>query len=61
MTTVLYLFFIISFGQLWVVELTYILIASFKFILKGLSYEIDFVNVDENLQVLALIRAATGF
>ncbi len=29
--------------------------------LKGLSYEIDFENVDENLQILALIRAATGF
>jgi hypothetical protein len=30
-------------------------------ILKGLSYEIDFENVDENLQILALIRAAAGF
>jgi hypothetical protein len=29
--------------------------------LKGLSYEIDFENVDENLQILALIRAAAGF
>ncbi len=29
--------------------------------LKGLSYEIDFKNVDENLQILALIRAAAGF
>ncbi len=29
--------------------------------LKGLSYEIDFENVDENLQILALRRAAAGF
>ncbi len=29
-------------------------------ILKGLSHEIDFYNVDENLQMLALIRAAAG-
>ncbi len=29
--------------------------------LKGLSYEIDFENVDENWQILALIRAAAGF
>ncbi len=29
--------------------------------LKGLSYEIDFENVDENLQILALTRAAVGF
>jgi hypothetical protein len=29
--------------------------------LKGLSYEIDFKNVDENLQILDLIRAAAGF
>jgi hypothetical protein len=29
--------------------------------LKGLSYEIDFENVDKNLQILALIRAAAGF
>jgi hypothetical protein len=29
--------------------------------LKGLSYEIDFENVDENLQILALTRAAAGF
>jgi hypothetical protein len=29
--------------------------------LKGLSYEIDFENVDENGQILALIRAAAGF
>jgi hypothetical protein len=29
-------------------------------LLKGLSYEIDFKNVDENLQILALIRAAAG-
>jgi hypothetical protein len=28
--------------------------------LKGLSYEIDFENVDENLHILALIRAAAG-
>ncbi len=28
--------------------------------LKGLSYEIDFENVDENWQILALIRAAAG-
>jgi hypothetical protein len=29
--------------------------------LKGLSHEIDFENVDENGQILALIRAAAGF
>ncbi len=29
--------------------------------LKGLSHEIDFKNVDENGQILALIRAAAGF
>ncbi len=29
--------------------------------LKGLSYEIDFKNVDENGQILALLRAAAGF
>jgi hypothetical protein len=28
--------------------------------LKGLSYEIDFENVYENLQILALTRAAAG-
>ncbi len=31
------------------------------FCLKGLSYEIDFENVDENGQILALTRAAVGF
>ncbi len=29
--------------------------------LNGLSYEIDFENVDENLQILALTRAAAGY
>ncbi len=29
--------------------------------LKELSHEIDFKNVDENGQILALIRAAAGF
>ena len=29
--------------------------------LKGLSHEIDFDNVDENLQMLSLISAAAGF
>ncbi len=29
--------------------------------LKGLSHEIDFENVDENGQILALLRAAAGF
>jgi len=29
--------------------------------LKGLSHEIDFKNVDEKCQILALIRAAAGF
>ncbi len=29
--------------------------------LKGLSYEIDFKNVDENWQILTLTRAAAGF
>ncbi len=33
----------------------------FHKILKGLSYEIDFENVDENRQILALTRAAAGF
>ena len=41
--------------------------ASFQFCvlsksnLKGLSQEIDFKNVDENGQILALTRAAAGF
>ncbi len=30
-------------------------------LLKGLSHEIDFKNVDENGQILALLRAAAGF
>jgi len=30
-------------------------------VLKGLSHEIDFKNVDENRQILSLIRAAAGF
>ncbi len=30
-------------------------------LLKGLSHEIDFKNVDENGQILALTRAAAGF
>jgi hypothetical protein len=29
--------------------------------LKGLSHEIDFKNIVENGQILALIRAAAGF
>jgi hypothetical protein len=29
--------------------------------LKGLSHEIDFKNVDSNLQNLALLRDASGF
>ncbi len=29
--------------------------------LKGLSHEMDFKNVDENLQMLALVSAAAGF
>ncbi len=29
--------------------------------LKRLSHEIDFKNIDENGQILALIRAAAGF
>ncbi len=29
--------------------------------LKGLSYEVDFENVDVNWQILAIIRAAAGF
>jgi len=29
--------------------------------LKGLSHEIDFKNIDENEQILALLRAAAGF
>jgi hypothetical protein len=29
--------------------------------LKGLSHEIDFKNVDENGQILALLRATAGF
>jgi hypothetical protein len=29
-------------------------------LVQGLYYEIDFENVDENLQMLALIRAADG-
>jgi hypothetical protein len=34
---------------------------SFKSTLKGLSHEIDLKNVDENRQILALLRAAAGF
>jgi hypothetical protein len=30
-------------------------------ILKGLSYEIDFKNVDKNGQILALMKVATRF
>ncbi len=30
-------------------------------VLKGLSHEIDFKNVDENGQNLALLRAAAGY
>jgi hypothetical protein len=37
------------------------LLNSVKFYLKGLSHEIDFKNVDENGQILALLRAAAGF
>jgi hypothetical protein len=33
----------------------------FKTYLLGLSHEIDFKNVVENGQILALIRAAAGF
>jgi hypothetical protein len=29
--------------------------------LKGLSYEIDFENIDKNWEIVALIRAAAGF
>jgi len=29
--------------------------------LKGLSHEMDFNNVDENLQMLALLSATAGF
>jgi hypothetical protein len=29
--------------------------------LKGLTHEMDFNNVDENLQMLALLGAAAGF
>jgi hypothetical protein len=31
------------------------------YFLKGLSHEIDFKNIDENGQILALLRAAAGF
>jgi hypothetical protein len=37
------------------------LVASYTLDLKGLSYEIDFENVDKNRQILALIRAAADF
>jgi hypothetical protein len=32
-----------------------------KLVRQGLSFEIDFENVDENLQILALTRVAAGF
>jgi hypothetical protein len=32
-----------------------------RYILKGLSHEIDFDNIDKNLRMLALISAAAGF
>jgi hypothetical protein len=38
-----------------------VLIGPGKFFLKGLSHEINFKNVDENGQILALLRAAAGF
>ncbi len=38
-----------------------LLFSGFQDALKGLSYEIDFENVDENWQILALTRAAAGF
>jgi hypothetical protein len=45
--------------------LGYLSIRNCKFIklmhLKGLSHEIDFKNVDQNGQILALIRAGAGF
>jgi hypothetical protein len=45
--------------------LGYLSICNCKFIklmhFKGLSHEIDFKNVDEYGQILALIRAAAGF
>ncbi len=43
-----------TFEKLWIS-------ISFDGGLKGLSYEIDFKNVDENWQILALTRAAAGF
>ena len=41
----------------WSLQLIHIYVYN----LKGLSYEIDFENVDENWQILALTRAAVGF
>jgi len=35
--------------------------ANCQHVLKGLSHEIDFKNVDENGHILALLRAAAGF
>jgi hypothetical protein len=39
----------------------FVLCVYFFIRLKGLSHEIDFKNVVENGQILALIRAAAGF
>jgi hypothetical protein len=41
--------------------ITYLLTFGSNKELKGLSHEIDLKNVDENGQILALLRAAAGF
>ncbi len=43
-----------------VTELNFLLTEKHLY-LKGLSYEIDFENVDENWQISALMRATAGF
>ncbi len=47
--------------KFWVDTLMLHPFVSFVLSLKGLSHEIDFKNVDENGQILALTRAAAGF
>ena len=51
------------FSRLFKTDDTYLLPNFFvlESYLKGLSYEIDFENFDENWQILASIRAAAGF
>ena len=50
-----------TFQRNYLIALALLLFFLFIHLLKGLSHEIDFKNVDENGQILALTRAAAGF